>query len=136
MQRGRKPKPTHLKLVEGNPGHRALPEDEPTVSGDPVRPKWLKGRPSALWDEVLAFAYWLTVADSYKLAAWCDRQADFEKSRKDWTAADRREHRSLGSELGLDPSSRARMGNDLRGVGSGSKATKPKDVAAKYFDKN
>lgn len=133
MQRGRKPKPTHLKLVEGNPGHRALPEDEPTVSGGPVRPKWLKGRPSGLWDEVLAFAYWLTIADSYKLAAWCDRQADFEKNRKAWTAADRREHRSLGSELGLDPSSRARMGNDLRGAGSG-KETKPKDVAAKYFN--
>lgn len=27
--RGRKPTPTHLKLVKGNPGKRALPVDEP-----------------------------------------------------------------------------------------------------------
>jgi len=133
-QRGPKPRATHLHVVDGTFRKDRHTEDQPTPGGDPVRPKWLKGRPASLWDEVLAFAYWLTVADSYKLAAWCDRQADFEKHRKTWTAADRREHRSLGSELGLDPSSRARMGNDLRGVGSGSKETKPKDVAAKYFN--
>jgi phage terminase small subunit len=133
MQRGRKPKPTHLKVVEGNPGHRPIClRTSPSVNGQPVKPKWLKGRGAALWDEVLGFVYWLTIADSYKLAAWCDRQADFEKNRKTWTAADRREHRSLGSELGLDPSSRARMGNDLRGATGGQK-TNPKDAASKYF---
>ena len=28
--RGRRPKPTALKLIEGNPGKRPLPRDEPT----------------------------------------------------------------------------------------------------------
>jgi phage terminase small subunit len=112
--RGAKPKPTHLKLVMGNPGDRPLPEGEPDPGGRPVKPKWLTGkRASALWDEVMGFAFWLTQADTYKLAAWCDRQAEFEvkKNRRAWTAADRREHRSLGSELGLDPASRARLGH-------------------------
>jgi hypothetical protein len=76
--------------------------------GKPVRPKWLKGRGAKLWDEVLAFAFWLTIADSYKLAAWCDRQSEFERKaeRASWTAADRREHRAAGSELGLDVATR------------------------------
>ena len=109
--RGQRPKPAWMKVVDGNPGKRPVPTTEPAVTGDPVKPAWLAGRGVELWDEVMTFAFWLSRADSYKLAAWCDRQAEFEKSRKrqKWTAADRREHRSLGTELGLDPSSRARM---------------------------
>src|SRR5579884_1906768 len=109
--RGQRPTPTVLRLVTGNPGKRPARDGAPAPKGPPVRPKWLKGRGAALWDEVLAFAYWLTVADSYKLALWCDRTADLEKpsQRKEWSAADRREWRSLGSELGLDPTSRERM---------------------------
>jgi phage terminase small subunit len=78
--------------------------------GKPVPPNWLTGRALELWNETLGFGFWLTRADTYKLASWCDRQADFERSRETWTAADRREHRSAGSELGLDPTSRARLG--------------------------
>lgn len=125
MIRGARPKPTALRLVEGNRGHRRIPEGEPVPVGKPVKPAWLKGRPAALWDEVMGFAFWLTVADSYKLAAWCDRQRDFERQRKTWTAADRREHRSAGSELGLDPSSRARMGT--------KDGAKKKDSTDHYF---
>jgi phage terminase small subunit len=126
--RGAKPKPTHLHVVTGTFRSDRNPEGEPTPEGLPVPPKWLKGRPLALWAEVLAFAFWLTIADSYKLAAWCDRQAQFEKktTRDGWTAADRREHRSLGSELGLDPASRARLGT------KGADGQK-KDASAKYF---
>jgi phage terminase small subunit len=123
--RGARPKPTLLRIVTGNASKRPLPEGEPDPGGKPIKPKWLKSRAAVLWDEVLEFAFWLTVADSYKLAAWCDRQADFERKRKSWTAADRREHRSAGSELGLDPSSRARMGTKPNGV--------KKDPADQYF---
>ena len=74
----------------------------------------------------MGFAFWLTQADSYKLAAWCERQSEFEKNREHWTAADRREHRSAGSELGLDPASRTRLGpmEDPR---------RKDDLASKYF---
>ena len=44
-------------------------------------PAWLEGRGAELWREVIGFAAWLTVADGYKLAAWCDRQSDFEVNR-------------------------------------------------------
>jgi phage terminase small subunit len=127
---GNRPKPTVLRLVTGNPGKRPLPVGEPMPRGKPVKPKWLKGRGAALWDELLVLAFWLTEADSYKLAAWCDRQADFENKRKrqGWTAADRREHRSAGSELGLDPSSRTRMG-----TGGGDDGSEQKNPAAKYI---
>jgi phage terminase small subunit len=125
--RGARPKPTILKLVQGNPGHRRIPRGEPMPSGKPVPPNWLNGRAVELWDEVSSLAFWLTEADSYKLAAWCDRQADFERSRKTWTAADRREHRSAGSELGLDPTSRARMGN------TADAPSAPDDPAGEYF---
>jgi phage terminase small subunit len=125
--RGRKPKPTHLRLVDGNASKRPIPKGEPVPTGKPVKPSWLKGRGATLWDDVLGFAFWLTEADSYKLAAWCDRQAQFEKAalRKTWTAADRREHRSAGSELGFDPSSRARMGTNDGG--------QAKDPADEFF---
>src|SRR5215472_12923251 len=126
MIRGRKPKPTQLKLVTGNPGGRPMPKCEPDPGGKPIKPRWLKGRGVTLWNEVMGFAFWLTEADSYKLAAWCDRQAEFEKNREHWTAADRREHRSAGSELGLDPASRTRLGpmEDPR---------RKDDLASKYF---
>jgi hypothetical protein len=98
--------------------------------GKPVKPAWLLGRGSELFDEVLRFAFWLTVAESYKLAAWSDRQADFEnpKKRKKWTAADRREHRTAGSELGLDNAARVKMGK----VDSGAQK---KDPADKYLSR-
>lgn len=140
--RGQRPKPAFLKLITGNPGDRPVPSTEPLVHGDPVKPTWLIGRGAELWDEVLGFGFWLSLADSYKLAAWCDRQAEFEKPRKraKWTASDRREHRSLGSELGLDPSSRARMAlNDPSANGrrvapsKPSEASEKKDPAAKYL---
>ena len=87
-------------------------------------PKWLDGRGAQLWEELVRIAFWLRAPDSYKAAMWCWRQAEFEKPecRARWKAADLREHRSLGSELGLDPSSRARIGmvpNAKKATGAG-----------------
>jgi phage terminase small subunit len=135
FMQGRKPKPVALKLVTGNPGRRPLPEQKPTdakaPSGEPddapVRPKYLKGkRALEIWDEVLEFAFWLVIADSYKLAAWCNDQADFERNGKRWATTAKRAHWSLASDLGLDPASRARLG----GGGGGRK---PKDPAEDHF---
>ena len=52
MRAGRKPKPTHLKLLAGKPGHRALPEAEPEpplVTVDTQPPEWLSGEGRAVW---------------------------------------------------------------------------------------
>lgn len=37
MSVGRKPKPTNLKILQGNPGHRPLPANEPKP--EPIAPK-------------------------------------------------------------------------------------------------
>jgi len=52
MSAGRKPKPTHLKLLAGNPGKRPLNETEPQP--DPIDettepPAWMSGEGRAVW---------------------------------------------------------------------------------------
>ncbi len=52
MRAGRKPKPTHLKLLAGKPGHRALPEAEPQpdlVTEATKPPDWMSGEGKAVW---------------------------------------------------------------------------------------
>jgi P27 family predicted phage terminase small subunit len=77
--RGRKPKPTVLKIREGNPGKRALNDREPTpADGVPDRPEMLIGEAAAEWDrvsQVLAEMGLLTRADRSALAAYCTAYA-------------------------------------------------------------
>nr|PZN76198.1 MAG: phage terminase small subunit P27 family [Pseudomonadota bacterium] len=48
--KGRKPKPTHLKLVAGNPGKRALNRGEPVPEGDLTDPpEWLTPEQKESW---------------------------------------------------------------------------------------
>lgn len=50
---GRKPKPTAIKRLEGNPGKRRLNEDEPTaVAGLPVCPEFLSVEARAEWEDL------------------------------------------------------------------------------------
>lgn len=64
---GRRPTPTHLKVVAGNPGKRRLPENEPQPTmGSPTPPVWLSDDAKVQWGR---FSVWLeqmgvlTVAD-------------------------------------------------------------------------
>lgn len=55
--RGRKPKPTFLKLVQGNPGGRAINHDEPQPDGDLVEPpSFFSPRQRIIWQECIANA--------------------------------------------------------------------------------
>lgn len=123
---GRKPTATVVKLATGNPGNRPIPQDEPQPVGALVKPPKIRGRASQLWDEVAALAPWLTSAESFKLHVWCELHAEFERSPRKMVAARIGQLRAAGSELGLDPSSRARLGK----VGDG----KPKDPTDRFFD--
>lgn len=50
---GRPPKPTALKKLEGNPGHRKLPTNEPQPTpGIPSRPEWLAPEAKREWSRV------------------------------------------------------------------------------------
>lgn len=73
--RGRKPKPTALKLVTGNPGKRRLPKREPKPRGGaPTCPAWLGTAAKIEWRRVakeLAALGILSRIDRAALAAYC-----------------------------------------------------------------
>jgi len=75
MARGRKPKPTHLKLITGNPGRRALNTKEPSLpSALPSPPTHLSDEAKIEWDRVAEDLYRigiLTNIDRAVLAAYC-----------------------------------------------------------------
>ena len=108
--RGARPKPTVLRLIQGNAGKRRIGASDPSPQGAPVKPKALAGPAAKLWDERIAKAFWLTWADTDKAAMWCLLQAEFYASEGAMIAARIGQLRALGSELGFDPSSRARLG--------------------------
>ena len=78
--RGAKPTATVVRLATGNPGKRPVPIGEPVPQGEIEKPAKLKGRPSLLWDQFIARAFWLTWADGPKAMMWCHLQAEFERS--------------------------------------------------------
>ena len=73
--RGRKPKPTHLKLVTGNPGKRALNENEPKPELSlPSPPPHLDDEAKVEWGRVSERLYalgCLAEIDRAALAAYC-----------------------------------------------------------------
>ena len=75
MAMGRKPKPTHLKLVTGNPGRRPLPSVEvQIVPALPSPPPHLSDDAKVEWGRVSEELYkigLLTSIDRTALAAYC-----------------------------------------------------------------
>ena len=82
--RGRKPKPTALKVIAGNPGKRALNAHEPQPRADLAEPPaWLTERQKVTWREVIElsppgllkdvdaslFAVWVVAFDLYQEAS-------------------------------------------------------------------
>ena len=133
--RGRKPTPTRLKILRGNPGRRKLREDELTpAQGIPLTPELLSGAARVEWDRLvkqLAPSGVLTVVDGGALAVYCAslarwRQADAELDRmladdpaagstvefgRVWRRSRQAADQILrfGVEFGLTPSSRSRV---------------------------
>ena len=75
MTAGRKPKPTALKIISGNPGKRKLPDAEPKFSpSQPDAPLFLNSDANAEWDRLSLLLYdsgVLTDVDRSALAAYC-----------------------------------------------------------------
>ena len=137
MRRGRKPTPTPLKVVAGNPGKRPLPENEPKPQIGPIEP------PPAVADNDLALAEWnyivplmvsariVSQVDRAALAAYCESYArwmacedlanksvplvmgsnDVLKENPAMRVArlERRECIRYAAELGITPSARTRV---------------------------
>jgi len=124
-KRGQPPTSNLVKLVRGNPGKRAICA-EPQPAGKPVKPAAISLRAGELWDEVAAACPWLRQPDGYKLHVWCELQAEFEAAPSEMMSFRLTQLRALGSELGLDPVSRAR-------IKTGEVPQQGSDIAAKYF---
>lgn len=61
--RGPPPKPTALRLLNGNACGRALPENEPvTPEIDPTPPEWLDDMARGFWNEVVGIVQLMRVA--------------------------------------------------------------------------
>ena len=77
--RGRRPKPTRLKMLTGNPGKRRLNEDEPRPDANiPECPPELGPVARTEWDRLvdeLAVLRMLTNLDRAALAAYCGAYA-------------------------------------------------------------
>jgi P27 family predicted phage terminase small subunit len=131
MQRGRKPKPTALKLVQG----RRVDSQEPKFTGTPEKPDYLDDIGSRMWDVLLAElgrTGMVTQVDAgalagacanYSRAVQCERiicdkgmtmlvgENNYSQQRpeiaigfKAWQI-----FRAFCSEFGLTPSSRVRL---------------------------
>jgi P27 family predicted phage terminase small subunit len=78
-RRGPQPKPTTLKIAQGNPGKRALNDNEPVPPpGDIACPAWVEGVAREVWDQlapVCVAMKTLTTADVLTFARYCDRFA-------------------------------------------------------------
>jgi P27 family predicted phage terminase small subunit len=134
--RGRKPKPTAIRQIEGNPGRRPLNDREPVPpSGIPECPEELDDDARAEWfrtAKVLSDMKLLTLADRSALAAYCvvySRWLAAERAVKQYgtivkspdkgfpmkspylTVADQAMEamRKFMVEFGLTPSSRSRI---------------------------
>jgi P27 family predicted phage terminase small subunit len=81
---GRKPKPTQLKLLEGNPGKRPLPQNEPKPAPiAPDCPEWLCDDAKAEWARIcpqLERLGLLTQVDMAAMVGYCESWAQYKKS--------------------------------------------------------
>jgi P27 family predicted phage terminase small subunit len=84
---GRPPKPTALKKLQGNPGRRPLPKNEPQPElGIPTRPEWLLTEAKREWNRVvpeLARLGLLAKVDRALIAAYCQCWARYVEAQQD-----------------------------------------------------
>lgn len=83
---GRKPKPTAVKKLEGNPGKRKLNKNEPVpAKGMPECPDWLLPEAKAEWErlcEKLSDMGVLTEIDMAAFAAYCQSFARWKEAQE------------------------------------------------------
>jgi phage terminase small subunit len=117
---GRKPKPTHLKLLEGNPGKRGIAKElrdqfKAQVADGALKasvgppPRGSSPSVRATWNRVVKHAVWLDASHRDLLEAYC-RAVELMRENPERFRIASTAIRSLGSELGLSPVARVRLG--------------------------
>ncbi len=89
-KRGPAPTPTNLRVLRGNPGQRALPQNEPKPRPvAPARPTWLDPEAKREWKRIapeLERLGLLTALDGAALTAYCETWATFVRARRELRA--------------------------------------------------
>ena len=84
--RGRKPKPTALKILEGNPGKRPLNTNEPVLGKvAPACPGWLMPAAKEEWNRlagVMEMMGILTEVDMAAFAGYCQAYARWKEAEE------------------------------------------------------
>lgn len=113
---GRKPKPTALKVVAGNPGKRPVNDQEPNyASGNLNPPDWLSEDAKGIWNRLSANLDangLLTEVNRDLLSVYCDLVADYRAKRADGKMppmAQVSRMTSLAGEFGFTPSAASRI---------------------------
>lgn len=133
--RGRRPKPTLLKLMLGNPGQQRMNMNEPLPAANIVirdPPDWLTPNQRIMWTvyahnapagllkklDQMTFAVWIVAADTYKRAA--QALAAEQENGKDMVGTRARRLQTVvntqaeilrrySTELGFSPAARPRI---------------------------
>ncbi len=117
---GPKPKPTHLKVITGNPGKRPLNRFEPEIIEPLGSPPagWQAGA-KALWHEMVGCAPdgVLTKADRHQIEITVRLLAQI-RAEPEVTAALVSQFRACLSEMGMTPSARTRLSVASSGGGN------------------
>jgi len=84
MTAGRKPQPTKLKIIRGNPGGRKLNKNEPELpSSNPTPPNFLSAEAVVEWGRVVGYlssSGLLTEIDRGALATYCQLYGRWEQA--------------------------------------------------------
>ena len=81
--RGRKPQPTKLRVLRGNPGKHPFNPAEPTPTAlqNPPPPDWIDGEAKAEWERIapmLGRLGLITETDLHALTAYCEAWATWK----------------------------------------------------------
>lgn len=110
MTRGRRPKPGHLRLVDGShrpdrhgtrAAARATVATSAALFGPLVCPKFLRGEAAAAWKQFIAPASWLDGSREPSAIAFCELYGEMRRAPVAFSAARHSQLRAYMSELGL-----------------------------------
>lgn len=84
--KGRKPKPTKLRIIEGNREHRPIPKNEPSPDPSiPTCPSWLRANAKSEWKRICILLHnmgLLTQVDRAALAGYCQSYAKWQEAEE------------------------------------------------------
>lgn len=116
-QRGRKPKPTHLKVVTGNPHQHKINDQEPEAAGPLGAPpeEWSADH-KQMWHEIVESApHGVLTASDHILIETAVRLMAKMRCEHTFTASVASQLRTCLNEMGMTPSARSRL---FMGVGA------------------